>query len=92
MEPKYFEFDTGKGVLSLSKSKQCPGFWDLCFNEILIHSKYTDPDEMALDASRANFGIEWLDTKLNKIYVPSDISLWRRSKRSMAKSAGNQNN
>jgi hypothetical protein len=89
MESKYYEFDTGKGVLSLSKSKKCPGFWDFCFNEILIHSDYTDPDQAALDASKADFGIEWLDTKLNKLYVPSDITQWRRSKRS---DTGNQNN
>ena len=89
MESKYYEFDTGKGVLSLSKNKKCPGFWDFCFNEILIHSNYTDPDQAALDASNADFGIEWLDTKLNKIYVPSDITQWRRSKRT---DAGNHNN
>ncbi|HEX3857265.1 MAG TPA: hypothetical protein VHY30_08225 [Verrucomicrobiae bacterium] len=92
MESKYFEFDTGKGVLSLSKSKQCPGCWDFCFNEILLHSNYTDPDQAALDASKSDFGIEWLDTKLNKIYVPSDITQWRRSKRTPAKNVGNQNN
>jgi hypothetical protein len=89
MTSKYYEFDTGKGVLSLSQSEKCPGFWDFFFNEMLIHSKYTDPDQAALDASKADFGIEWLDIKLNKIYVPSDITQWRRSKRP---TTSNQNN
>jgi hypothetical protein len=89
MESKYYEFDTGKGILSLSKSKKCPGFWDFYFNEVLIHSNYNDPDQAALDASRADFGIEWLDTKLSRIYVPSDIAQWRRSKR---KQTADQNN
>jgi hypothetical protein len=92
MEPKYYEFDTGKGVLSLAKSKKCPGFWDFCFDEILIHSNYADPDQAALDASRADFGIEWLNAKLNKIYVPSDITQWRRSKRRFQKNGANENN
>ena len=81
MESKYYEFDTGKGILSLSKSKTCPGFWDFCFNGIFIHSKHNDPDQAAYDFSKWDFGIDWLDTMLNKIYVPSDITLWRRSKR-----------
>ncbi|MGA2279769.1 MAG: hypothetical protein ABSG80_05645 [Verrucomicrobiota bacterium] len=92
MEPKYYEFDTGKGVLSLSKNKECPGFWDFCFNGVFIHSNYTDPDQAAYDFGRGDFGADWLNTKLSKIYVPSDITQWRRSKRALSKATANQNN
>lgn len=81
MESKYYEVDAGKDTLSLSRSKICPGFWDFCFNGILIHSKYTDPDQAAYDFNKGDYGIDWLDAKLNKIYVPWDITRWRRSKR-----------
>jgi hypothetical protein len=89
MDSKYYEVDAGKDILSLSKSKTCPGFWDFCFNGILIHSKYTDPDQAAYDFNKGDYGIDWLDTKLKKIYVPSDITQWRRSKRGSLEVASN---
>ena len=81
MDSKYYEVDAGKDILSLSRSKICPGFWDFCFNGIPIHSKYTDPDQAAYDFNRGDYGIDWLDKKMKKIYVPSEIAFWRRIKR-----------
>jgi hypothetical protein len=81
MDSDYYEVSAGKHILSISRNKKCPGNWDLCFNGISIRSDYIDPEEAALDASKADFANEWLHTKLNKIYVPSDITQWRRSKR-----------
>jgi hypothetical protein len=89
MESDYYEVSAGKDILSISRNKKCPAFWDLCFNEIIIRSDYTDPDEAALHASKSDFAIEWLHAKLNKIYVPSDITQWRRSKRTLANAKNN---
>ena len=89
MESKYYEVDAGKDTLSLSRSKICPGFWDFCFNGILIHSKHNDPDQAAYDFNKGDYGIDWLDTKLKKIYVPSEIAFWRRTKRKSVEVASN---
>jgi len=92
MESDYYEVSAGKDILSISRNKKCPAFWDLCFNGISIRSDYIDPEEAASDASKADFGIEWIEAKLNKIYLPSDITQWRRSKRTLSKQAVSQNN
>jgi len=92
MESDYYEVSAGKDILSISRNKKCPAFWDLCFNGISIRSDYTDPDEAAFDASKADFAIQWLHSKLSKIYVPSDITQWRKLKRTVSKNATGQNN
>jgi hypothetical protein len=79
MESDYYEYKSTKGLLSLRRNKDCPNNWDLCFNGHLIHSNFNDPYQAALHASKADFGIEWLDSHFSKVYVPSDIRQWRKS-------------
>jgi hypothetical protein len=92
MESNYYEVSVGKDILSISRNKKFPAFWDFCFNGISICSDYIDPNEAAFDASKADFAIEWLHTKLNKIYVPSNLAQWRKSKRTASQDTVSQNN
>jgi hypothetical protein len=78
MESDYYERRTDRGILSLHQNEA--SFWDLRLNGKLIRSDCTDPNQVALDASRHDFGTPELDELFQNVYVPSDIQDWRTSR------------
>lgn len=79
MESEYYERRTDRGILTISPSKVRLGRWDLRLDGRLIRSDYTDPNQVALDASNHDFGIAEFDELFQHVYVPSDLRDWRTS-------------
>lgn len=81
MASDYYEIKTARGILVI---RLIGGTWELGLytdekpNGVLIRSGYTNPDQAAFDASRADFGIQEFDDLFRGVYVPSDVWQWRK--------------
>jgi hypothetical protein len=76
MRHDYYEWRVPKGRLSIERSDQYPGCWDLCLNGIPIRQGYTDPDQAAVDASSAELGDESRNRILRGMHVPWELKQW----------------
>lgn len=64
-------------VLTLSNSEYSSDCWNLRIDGEKVGPDYNDPDQAALDASRADFEDQGLTDLFKKIRVPSNLSMWQ---------------